>query len=200
MIMARAGAIMGAMTCAVLLGAGSAAAQMNAAISDGELQGPWVQSGAVVRTLAAAVESEDDPARSLQAGHDLDALEHDLAQLQARVESVAIGIASNIGYAYIAEEASRELALNVGKVEADFAALYAGFGVERRADAVAAQAAIAALREILARERPFERDVTQAIGSGSKNAILALAGRWWAAGERVGEARDAVIALRRQPD
>lgn len=189
----------GALALLLLLGAGSATAQMNVAISDAELQDPWVQSRAVVRTLAGAVESEDDPVRRMQAGSELDALARDLAEVQKGFEGMAIGIASNIGYAYIAAQASRELALEVGKVEADLAALYAGFGVAQRADAVAAQAAIAALREILARERPFERDVTQAIGSGSRNAIQALAGRWWAASEQVGETRDAVIALRRPP-
>ena len=199
MAMTRVGVILGAMAFAAFFGSGSAAAQMNAAISDGELQDPWIQSQAVMRTLADAVETEDDPARRAQIDRDLDVLERDLGELQTRVEGMAIGIASNIGYAYGAAEASRELALHVGKVEADLAVVYGGFGLAQRADAVAAQAAIAVLREILARERPFERDVTQAIGSGSKNAIQALAGRWWAASERIGEARDAVIALRRQP-
>lgn len=189
----------GALLFAGVLGVGSAAAQLNAAISDGELQEPWMQSRAVVQSLVEAVRSESDPARRARIDRDLDALERDLADLQGKVERMAIGIASNIGYAYTAAEASRELALDVGKVEAGFAALYAGFGVAQRADAVAAQAAIAALREILARERPFERDVTQAIGSGSKNAIQALAGRWWAAGEQVGETRKAVIEVRRRP-
>lgn len=191
--------IAGALLVAGLLGAGSAAAQLNAAISDGELQEPWVQSRAVMQSLAEAVRSEADPARRTRIDRDLDALERDLADLQGKVERMAIGIASNIGYAYTAAEASRELAQKVDVVEADLASLYDGLDVTGRDDVAAAQASIEALKQLLLRERPFERDVTQAIGSGSKNAIQALAGRWWAAGERVGEVREAGIGLRRPP-
>lgn len=197
--MSRLDAVCGAMILGITLAAGSATAQMNAAISDGELQDPWVQSRAVVRTLADAVETEDDPVRRAQVDRDLDALERDLAELQAQVENVAISIASNIGYAYTAEEVSRALAMTIGKVGSDFAVFYADLNVAQRKDVIAAQESIGTLEQVLARERPFERDITQAIGSGSKNAIQALAGRWWAASERIGEARDAVIALRRQP-
>jgi hypothetical protein len=197
--MSRLDTVCGAMIWIIALAAGSATAQMNAAISDGELQEPWVQSRAVVQTLADAVETEDDPVRRTQFDRDLDVLERDLAELQAQVENVAISIASNIGYAYTAEEVSRALAMTIGKVGSDFAAFYADLNVAQRQDVIAAQESIGALEQVLARERPFERDITQAIGSGSKNAIRALAGRWWAASERVGEVRDAVIALRRQP-
>lgn len=197
--MNRLDTVCGAMIVIIALAAGSTAAQMNAAISDGELQEPWVQSRAVVRSLADAVETEDDPALRAQVYRDLDALERDLAELQAQIENVAIAIATNIGYAYTAEEVSRALAMTIGKVGSDFAALYADLNVAQRQDVIAAQASIGTLEKVLARERPFERDITQAIGSGSKNAIQALAGRWWAASERIGEARDAVIALRRQP-
>lgn len=197
--MRKSTAFRSTMALLLLLGTGSAAAQMNAAISDGELQDPWVQSRAVVRTLADAVETEDDPVRRAQVDRDLDALERDLAELQAQVENVAISIASNIGYAYTAEEVSRALATTIGKVGSDFAAFYADLNVAKRKDVIAAQESIGTLEQVLARERPFERDITQAIGSGSRNAIQALAGRWWAASERIGEARDAVIALRRQP-
>lgn len=191
--------VCGAMILGILLAAGSATAQMNAAISDGELQDPWVRSGAVARTLADAIEAVYDSARRAQVDRDMDALERDLGELQAQIEKVAIAIASNIGYAYTAAEVSGALAMTVGKVGTDFAALYADLNVTQRADVIAAQESIGALEQVFARERPFERDINQAIGSGSKNAIQALAGRWWAAGERIGEARDAVIALRRQP-
>ncbi len=197
--MSRLDAVCGAVILIISLAAGSATAQMNAAISDGELQDPWVQSRAVVRTLADAVETDEDPARRARVYRDLDVLERDLAELQAQIENVAIAMASNIGYAYTAAAVSRGLAMTISKVGTDFAALYVDLNVAQREDVIAAQESIGALEQVLARERPFERDITQAIGSGSKNAIQALAGRWWTAGERVGEARDAVIALRRQP-
>jgi hypothetical protein len=193
------GVIGAAIMFAALLFAGTAAAQLSAAISDTALQEPWMHSKAVVLTLADAVGGETDPAQRTRLDQDLDGLERDLTELQGQLELVAIGIVTRIGYAYNAAEDSRGLALQIGKVEADFAALYADLAVAQRADAKAAQASIAALRETLAKERPFESDVNQAIGSGSKNAIQALAGRWWAAGESVGETRAAVVSLRRQP-
>lgn len=195
----RPGVIGYAIGFTVLLAAASAAAQMDAAISDAELQDPWIRSKAVVSTLADAIGDKGDQAKRAQLDRDLDGLEGSLSELQAQLEKVAIRIVSKPEYSYIAAEDSRELARQIGKVEAGFAALYAGLALSDRADVLAAQAAIAALRELLSREHPFERDVTQAIGSGSKNVIQALAGRWWAASERAGEAKDAVIGLRRQP-
>ncbi len=173
--------------------AGTAAAQLNQAIGDQDLLEPWIQARAAVLALPAG--SPADPAARAQFAHQLDATEEELSGLRRELEEAAISIVARPEFAYDAAQRSFELSQRMIRVERGLDAMFAALAVADRPDVMAARDSIGRLRQILEERTRFERDVIAALGSGSKNAIQALAARWWTAGERVGDVADAVRGL-----
>jgi hypothetical protein len=175
---------------AAVLFAGTAGAQWDQAISDNDLLDPWIQAKAVVIALPA------DRLSGVATRADLIELEGHLSSLRTELENTAISIAGRPEFAYDAAERSYELSQKVGKVQQGLDALFAALAQSDRADVKSARESIGRLQKILAERVRFERDILNTVGSGSKNAIQALAARWWTAGDRVGEVGEAIAGLR----
>lgn len=178
---------------AAFLFAGMAGAQWDQAISDKDLLDPWIQARTVVLSLpgvpAGAAAREQFPRR-------LDTLEEDLSGLRHELENAAVSIVARPEFSYDAAQRSLELSQRIVRVEQGLDDLFEALAVAERADVRAARDSIARLRQMLAEKTRFERDVLTTLGSGSKNAIQALAARWWTAADRVGEVAGAVRSLR----
>lgn len=174
-----------ALALAALLFAGAAAAQWDQAISDKELLDPWVQAAIVLQGLPAAGPSGI-----------LASLEAELSSLRTELENTAISIVARPEFAYDAAQRSFELSQHIGKVEAGLDALFDALHISERPDAKAVQDSLDNLQKILAGRTRFERDILTTVGTGSKNAIQALAARWWTAADRVSDVAQATRALR----
>lgn len=172
----------------------TAGAQWDQAISDKELLDPWIQAAAVLRVLSV------DDATAAATGRRFVPLEEDLASLRAELENIAIGIVGRPEFAYDAAQRSFELSQQVEKVGQGLDAVFTELSVAERPDVKAAKAAIAGFQQILAGRTRFERDVLTTVGSGSKNAMQALAARWWTAADRVDDVRSALVGLQRRAE
>ena len=179
-----------ALALAVSLLAGTAGAQWDQAISDKDLFDPWVQAATVLQGLPAAGRSGAETREILAS------LEAELSSLRTELENTAISIVARPEFAYDAAQRSFELSQHVGKVESGLHALFAALHIRERPDAKAVQDSIENLKKILAGRTRFERDILTTVGTGSKNAIQALAARWWTAANRVNEVREAAAKLR----
>ena len=126
-------------------------------------------------------------------------LADELSKLQAELEKVAIRIVAVPEFTYEASNKSSELSAQVLDIEKSFDTLFGELKIRERPDVQAMQSSIDALRQILAKQDRFERDVVRAIASGSKNEIQALAGQWWRVGESVEGVKLAVEGLRTRP-
>ena len=116
--------------------------------------------------------------------------------MRREIEETAISIVARPEFGYDAAQRSFELSQRLIRVEQGLDALFAALAVADRPDVMAARESIGRLRRILEEKTRFERDVLATLGSGSKNAIQALAVRWWTAADRVGDVADAVRGLR----
>ena len=179
-----------------ILGAEETTAQMNQGLSDQDLIDPWLRAKAVVLSLAPLLgpTAASDQQRQLALG--LSKLEDDLSKLQVELEKVAIRIVAVPEFAYDASHKSSELSAQVVDIEKSFDALFGELKIRERPDVRAMQSSIDSLQQILSRQDRFERDVVQAIASGSKNEMQALAGQWWRVGESVEGVKLAVEGLR----
>jgi len=157
-----------------------AAGQIGLAISDEEMLGPWRQATALVGTIAVA-----------PAPQALQALDETLAELQAQLENTAIHIVARPEFAYDAAQWSVTLSGHVAQAGEALDAVLAAPAVPDRAAAERVHDSVRHLRDVLASRAPFERDVLQTLGSGSKNAIQALSRRWWTVSEYVEALRKA---------
>lgn len=183
-----------ALALAVALLAGTAGAQWDQAISDKDLLDPWVQAATVLQGLPAAGPS-GAATREILAG-----LEAELSSLRTELENTAMSIVARPEFAYDAAQRSFELSQHIGKVESAMDALFAALHIRERPDAKSVQDSLDNLKKILAGRTRFERDILTTVGTGSKNAIQALAARWWTAADRVDDVREAVAILRQRPD
>jgi len=183
-----------ALALAVLLVPVTTGAQWDQAISDKELLDPWIQTSVVLHTLAA------DDSTAAATGRKFVQLEEDLASLRVQLENTAIGIVGRPEFAYDAAQWSFELSQQVQKVGQGLDAMFAELSVADRPDVKAARAAIDGFHDILAGRSRFERDVLTTVGSGSKNAMQALAARWWTCADRVDDLRSAVVGLQRRAE
>jgi hypothetical protein len=171
-----------------LLVANAAVAQISQAITDAQLTEPWTQARTFVASVPAGAAVDPE-----KAARDARALGESLAVLRARLEDTAISIVARPEFAYDAAQASFDLSRDVGEAAARLDAWLQDFPPDTVAAASGARAGIARLQETLAQRHAFERDVLQTLGSGSKNAIQALARRWWTAAEQVDALREAVV-------
>lgn len=183
---------------ALLCVSGSTLAQSKRAIPESTLREPWILQLAVLESLAPAVSAADADTR-FRLDPMLAALESALAKYEERVDRVIDRIVGDPQLAYVAAQVSQELSVRLAEVHAGFQSVYGVLGVGERADVRAAQASLEALRKVLESERPFEEDVLQALGSGSRQQIVGLATRWWNGEERAIAVKKAVGALARAP-
>lgn len=175
---------------AVLSVSGAAHAQSDPAIPESSLRDPWVAQLQVIESLS---DTESWPREALAD------LEVALGEYERQVDRVIDRIVGDPQFAYVAAETSQDLAQQLLQVHARFAAVYGTLGIADRSDVRAAQTALDRLRRVLADERPFEKDVLQALGSGSRQQIVGLATRWWNGEERAIAVKKAVGTLARAP-
>lgn len=183
-----------ALALAAFLVSGPAGAQWDQAISDKDLLDPWIQTAAVLRVLSM------EDATAAATGRRFVPLEEDLAGLRAELENTAISIVGRPEFAYDAAQRSVELSQQVEKVGQGLDAMFRELSVAARPDVKAARDSIAGFQQILAGRARFERDVLNTVGTGSKNAMQALAARWWTAADRVDDVRSAVVGLQRRAE
>lgn len=181
-----------ALALAALLLAGTAGAQWDQAISDKDLLDPWVQAATVLQGLPAA--GSGAATREILAS-----LEAELSSLRTELENTAISIVARPEFVYDAAQRSFELSQRIGKVESGLDALFTALHIRERPDAKSVQDSFDNLKKILAGRTRFERDILTTVGTGSKNAIQALAARWWTAADRVNDVAQATRALRDRP-
>lgn len=179
-----------AIALAALLVCASAAAQWDQAISDKELLDPWVQARAVALALPA------DGLTAAGIEETLGRLDEELSALRVALENAAISIVAKPEFGYDAAQRSFELSQQVGKVEQQLDALFEALAMADRSEVKTVHDSIENLRQTLEARTRFERDVLTTLGSGSKNAIQALAARWWTAADRVNDLREALAMHR----
>ena len=171
-------------------------AQMDQAITTKDLVEPWDRARAVLLSLAHSLDSFDE-VHKRQLDRELGALDAQLSELQSQEEDVAIGIVSKPEFAYVAPASSHQLWKQVAQIGMSLTALFCGSTICQRPDVLGVQESVDTLRRDLSEKNGLERDVLQALGSGSRNEIQALAARWWEGSESVGKLREAVASLRR---
>jgi hypothetical protein len=181
-----------------LLAPAAALAQFDQAISDASLTDPWDLEKTVVLSLPVASPALDEPQARSQLHATLRKLDEGLAGFEAQVLTFIERLVGDPQYPYVAAENSAEMSIQIGSIEKNFDSLYATFAVEQRSDVRAAQASLDALRITLAQKTPFERDVSRALGSGSRQEILSLGTRWWMATEHAIALKKAVADLKQR--
>ena len=180
-----------------VFGPSVAHAQADDAIPARTLTEPWVATRAVVLSFTEIISEVGDIGRRSEIDRDLGQLEDRLSELATRQQSIAISIASNPGFAYNAATAAEEMAAQVAAIGQSFDTLSIELTVHDRTDVKAAHESIAALQRALAERNAVEREVINAIASGGRNQIQALAGKWWDGSESVSTAEAAVVQVRR---
>jgi hypothetical protein len=189
----RAGALM---LAAILLWSGSAGAQTGA-IPEAALREPWNQQLAILQSLSASILAADGDVRT-QLGDELALLQVALGEFEVQVDRVIDRILADAQFPYAAAETSQALSIQLAEVHARFEALYAALAVQERADVRAAQASLDTLRTILQEKARFERDLTNAFGSGTRQQRVELATRWWNGEERAIAVKKLVAGLREE--
>jgi hypothetical protein len=170
-----------------------AAARADQAIADATLREPWELQKAVVLSLMQAAPQGDAGAQAAAA---LDKLASGLARFEGQADTVLDRLVGDPQFAYVAAETSLRMSETLADVRDNFESLYTSLGVNQRSDVRAAQAALDSLQATFSRKTPFERDVEVALGSGSRQEILAFANRWWAGEERAIAVRKALAELK----
>jgi len=181
----------------ILSWSGPADAQSDQEIPEAALKEPWNQQLTVLQSLSATITSANADVRS-QLDNVLATLETALGEYERQVDRVIDRVVGDPQFAYVAAETSEALSAQLLDVHSGFAALYSMLGVEERTDVQAAQASLDALRKTLQAQVYFERDVVQALGSGSRQQIVGLATRWWYGEERAIAVRKFVAGLRQE--
>ena len=189
-----------ALSLVAVLAPPAALAQFDQAISDASLTDPWDLEKMVVLSLPVPSPALDEPRVRLQLHATLRRLDEGLAGFESQVLTFIERLVGDPQYAYVAAENSAEMSAQIASIEKNFDSLYTTFAVEQRADARTAQASLGALRSTLAQKTPFERDVSRALGSGSRQEILSLGTRWWMATEHEVAVRKAVADLKQRLD
>ena len=174
----------------VLSTAGAALAQSDPAIPESLLREPWI---AQLRVIGSLHEAGPLPRTALED------LEVAIGEYERQVDRVIDRIVGDPQFAYVADQTSRALAEQLAQVLARFDEVYGALGLGERPDVRAAQSALDLLRRTLAAEQPFEKDVLQALGSGSRQQIVERATRWWKGEERAIAVKQAVGAHARAP-
>jgi hypothetical protein len=171
----------------------AAMAQVDQAITDARLREPWELQKAVVLSLLQTAPQDSTRAQAAAA---LDRLELGLARFEAQADTVLDRLIGDPQFAYAAADTSLQMSVTLADIRDNFEILYTALGVDRRADVRAARAALDGLQAILGQKTPFEREIERALGSSSREEILAFANRWWAGEERAIAVRKALAELK----
>ena len=180
----------------------TARAQLNAtpAISESELKQPWEQHLAVLQSLPdSALNAEDTQYRDGLVNA-LSSVESQIGEFEGEVDEVINRIAGDPQFIYVAEQASYALSQRLAKVHTQFGVLYTTLAIEEREDVRSAQASLDALRDILQKRQPFERDLLNAFGSGSSQQIIGVMTRWWYGEEQAIRVKNHLSQMRQQLD
>jgi hypothetical protein len=186
-----------AMVSVAFLCSGEASAQLTQAIPTKDLVEPWNRAADVIRSLRPSFGTLDEREKR-QLDRELSELDKNLAELESQEQTVAIKIVSYPEFAYVVSESSDLMAEQLTRVENGFAGMLEALPVSGRPDASAMGASLKSLRDCLSKNKCLERDVLQALGSGSKNQIQSLAASWWEGSESVGRLREVVATARRE--
>jgi hypothetical protein len=174
-----------------------ATAQLAQTIGTKDLVEPWNRGIEVMRSLTPSFASVGEPEKR-RLDRELRGLDGELSELESEEETVAIKVVSYPEFAYIVSEYADRLAKQVAAIEKRFEGMFDAFSVSERTDVLALKESLAALRGGLSSKNGLERDVLQALGSGSKNQIQSLAASWWEGSESVGRLRGEVASARRE--
>ena len=180
-----------------LLCAAEATAQLTQAIGTKDLVEPWNRATEVMRSLTHSFTLVDERERRRLA-RELSALDGELSELESEEQTVAIKIVSRPEFAYVVSENSDRMAKQLAGIEKRFDGMFDALSVSGRTDVLALKDSLASLRGGLSSKNGLERDVLQALGSGSRNQIQSLAASWWDGSESVGRLREAVASARRE--
>ena len=185
------------MVSVAFLCSGEATAQLAQAIPTKDLVEPWNRAADVIRSLRPWFDTLDEREKR-QLDRELSELDKNLAELESQEQTVAIKIVSYPEFAYVVSESSDLMAEQLARIENGFAGMLDVLSVSARPDASAMGASLKVLRECLSKNKGLERDVLQALGSGSKSQIQSLAASWWEGSESVGRLREALATAKRE--
>jgi hypothetical protein len=167
-------------------------------LSEAALRGPWEQHLLVLQSLAGPIASTRDASQRAALADSLATLQVTLGEYETQVDQVIDRLIGDPQYSYAAAETSQALGRQLAEVHRQFDALYRALDATDRADVRGAQASLDALRLSLESGTAFERDVTSALGSGSRQLIVGLATRWWKGEEQALAVKNLVAALRQE--
>jgi hypothetical protein len=123
-----------------------------------------------------------------------------LEEYEVQVDRIIDRLALDPQFPLAAAETSVALAMQLDAIRNALDTVYETYGVQQRDDVQKAHAALDELRDLLQRKLPFEREVTNAIGSGFRQQRADLATRWWHGEEPATELRKLVAGLRERAD
>ena len=173
-------------------------AQWSSSISQGMLMRPWEQHLAVLQTLSGPISEVTGVQTGAQLSENLATLEAGIDAFGLEVDELIDRLAGDPQFVYVAAQTSQVLSTRLAKVYAQFQSLYLALGINEREDVITAQASLDTLRQVLHEKTKFENDVTNALGSGSRQQIVGVATRWWNGMERSIEVRKTAASLRQQ--
>jgi hypothetical protein len=150
-----------------------------------------------MRSLTHSFVSVDEQEKR-RLDRELSALDGELSELESEEQTVAIKIVSRPEFAYVVSENSDRMVKQLAAIEKRFDGMFDALSVSGRTDVLALKESLASLRGGLSSKNGLERDVLQALGSGSRNQIQSLAASWWDGSESVGRLREAVASARRE--
>ena len=180
-----------------LLCTAEATAQLAQAIGTKDLVEPWNRATEIMRSLTHSFASVDEQEKR-RLDRELSALDGELSELESEEQTVALKIVSRPEFAYVVSENSDRMAKQLAGIEKGFDGVFDALSVSGRADVLALKESLASLRGGLSSKNGLERDVLQALGSGSRNQIQSLAASWWDGSESLGRLREAVAVARRE--
>ncbi|TFH40868.1 MAG: hypothetical protein E4H01_15835 [Lysobacterales bacterium] len=184
----------------VVSGSSSALAQWSASISQGELLRPWEQHLAVLESLSGSISTVDGAEARARLSRNFAMLESGIDEFGLEIEKFIYRLAGDPQFVYVAAQTSQELSIRLAEVHAQLHTLYSALGIQEREDVVTAQTSLDALRKVMYEKRKFENDVTNALGSGSRQQIMGVANRWWNGKVKSAEVQKFSASLRQQLD
>lgn len=184
----------------VVSGSSSALAQWSASIAQGELLRPWEQHLAVLESLSGSISTVDGAEARARLSRNFAMLESGIDEFGLEIEKFIYRLAGDPQFVYVAAQTSQELSIRLAEVHAQLHTLYSALGIQEREDVVTAQTSLDALRKVMYEKRKFENDVTNALGSGSRQQIMGVANRWWNGKVKSAEVQKFSASLRQQLD
>ena len=175
-----------------------ASSQWASSISEGEITRPWEQHLVVLQSLPGLISAVDESRTRARLAENLAILEADIGEFGLAVQAFIFRLAEDPQFVYIAAATSQEISMRLARVHVEFHSLYSDLQIHEREDVIVAQTSLDALRKIMEERTKFETDVTNALGSGSRQQIMGVANRWWIGMEKSAEVQKYAANLRQQ--